>query len=148
MRIVVCALAWVATALFTGAQAAHAPSHKRAGSVDVDIGVVSAKQAALSEPQMGSAAHREAGRRDNYHVVVSLRDINSGQVVADAVVRAEVGPLGMSTQTKSLDLMTINNTASYGNYFIIRSQGPFTVRLWIERPGAARSEAVFSLRRD
>jgi hypothetical protein len=56
----------------------------------------------------------------------------------------------MSAQTKLLDSMTINNATSYGNYFAIPGGGPFTVHLWIERPGASapRTEAVFSLRRD
>jgi len=147
---VVCILALGASALFTGAQAEHTPNHKRAGSYDVDIGVVPAEQARLSEPQMRSAVHREAVRRGDYHLVVSLRDIASGQVVADAVVRAQVGPLGMSSETKLLDAMAINSAASYGNYFAIPGRGPYTVHLWIERSGAstARSEAVFSLRRD
>lgn len=149
-RIVVGILALVASALFTAVQAAHVPNHMRAGSYDVDIGVVPAQQARLSESQMGSAAHREAVRRGEYHVVASLRDINSGQVVADAFVRAQVGPVGMSAQTKLLDAMTINNAAYYGNYFAIPGRGPFTVHLWIERKGAsgAATEVVFSLRRD
>jgi hypothetical protein len=92
LRHVVCISALTAAALFSAAQAAHVPNHERAGSYDVDIGVVPAEQVRLAEPQMGSAAHRGAARRGDYHVVVSLRDISSGQVVADAVVRAQVGP--------------------------------------------------------
>lgn len=149
-RSVVCILAMLAVAPIIAAYAEHIPSHQRAGSYDVDIGVVPAAQARVTESRMGSAPHREAVRRGEYHVVVSLRDISSRQVVADAVVRAQVGPLGMSAQTKSLDSMTINDAASYGNYFAIPGRGPFTVHLWIEHPGAsaARTEAVFSLRRN
>ena len=150
-RIVILIVTWAAMGVFSVAHAAHSPNHKRAGSYDIDIGVVPAEQARASEPQMGAAAHRDAVKRDSYHLVVSLRDINSGQHVADAVVRARVGPrwIGSGT-TKLLESMTINDSASYGNYFVIPGRNPFKVHLWIERPGApaSRSEAVFSLRRN
>ena len=131
------------------AGASHAPTHKSVGSYDVNVGVVSAAQAQLSPSQMGSAAHGEAARRGDYHLVVSMRDVKSGQVVANATIRAQVGPLGMSAQTKSLDAMIVNGEASYGNYFAIPGRESYTVHLWIEGSGAsaAHTEAVFTLRR-
>ena len=140
----------VALALSNPVQADHAPTHKRVGSYDVNIGVVSAGQTQLSPSQMGSEAHRGAARRGDYHLVASVRDVKSGQMVADATVRAQVGPLGMSSQTKSLDAMVVNGEASYGNYFAIPGREPYTVHLWIEGSGAstANSEAVFTLRRN
>lgn len=140
----------VALALSNPVQADHAPTHKRVASYDVNIGVVSAGQAQLSPSQMGSEAHRGATRRGDYHLVASVRDVKSGQMVTDATVRAQVGPLGMSSQTKSLDAMVVNGEASYGNYFAIPGREPYTVHLWIEGSGAsaAHSEAVFTLRRN
>lgn len=99
---------------------------------------------------MDSAAHGEAARRGDYHLVASVRDRKSGQVVANASIRAEVGPLGMSSQTKSLDAMVVNGEASYGNYFAIPGRESYTVHLWIEGSGAsaAHSEAEFTLHRN
>ena len=146
---VVLASSMVALASSNPVRAAHAPTHKSVGSYDLNIGIVPAAQAQLLPSQMGSAAHREAARRGDYHLVASVRDIKSGQVVADAAIRAQVGPLGMSTQTKSLDAMIVNGEASYGNYFAIPGRESYSVHLWIEGSGAsaAHTEAVFTLRR-
>ncbi len=146
---VVLAVSVLALASSNPAGASHAPTHKSVGSYDVNVGVVSAAQAQLSPSQMGSAAHGEAARRGDYHLVVSVRDVKTGQVVANATIRAEVGPLGMSAQTKSLDAMIVNGEASYGNYFAIPGRESYTVHLWIDGPGAlgAHNEAVFTLRR-
>lgn len=140
----------VALALCNPVRAAHAPTHKRIGSYDINIGVVSAVQAQLTPSQMGSEVHRSAAGRREYHVVASVRDVTSGDLVANATIRAQVGPLGMSTQTKSLDAMVVNGEASYGNYFAIPGREPYTVHLWIEGSGASavHSEAVFTLRRN
>ena len=140
----------LALALPNPARAAHSPTHQSVGSFDVNIGVVPAAQAQLSASQMGSTGHGEAARRGDYHLVVSVRDVKSSQVVTNATVRAQVGPLGMSTQTKSLDAMIVNGEASYGNYFVIPGRESYTVHLWIDGPGAlgAHSEAVFTLRRN
>ena len=139
-----------AMVLSNPARASHALTHKSVGNYDVNIGIVPAAQAQLSPAQMGSAAHGEAARRGDYHLVASVRDVKSGQVVANASIRAEVGPLGMSSQTKSLDAMVVNGEASYGNYFAIPGRESYTVHLWIEGSGAsaAHSEVMFTLRRN
>lgn len=147
---VVLAVSVVALASSNPVRAAHAPTHKSVGFYDVNIGVVPAAQAQLSPSPMGSTGHREAARRGDYHLVASVRDVKSGQVVTNATIRAEVGPLGMSSQTKSLDAMVVNGEASYGNYFTIPGRDSYTVHLWIEGAGAsaAHSEVVLTLSRN
>jgi hypothetical protein len=47
-----------------------------------------------------------------------------------------------------LDLVTLNNTKSYGNYFRMTGDNPYTITVRVRRPGAPRAvEASFDFKR-
>lgn len=126
--------------------AADAPSRQRVGPYEITVAFVPPTNARFAEPDRGSATHREAMRRGEYHLVVTLREVRSGQLVADARIQAEVRPTGMDAHSEILDRMIVDQTPAYGNYFAIPAHGPYTVRLWIEH--GRHVEATFAFDRE
>lgn len=79
------------------------------------------------------------------HLVVTLFDNVTGQRITDAFVEAEVVELGLTPQRKDLEMMHIADTVSYGNYFSLKSEGPYRLRLKIRLPEREKVvEATFS----
>jgi hypothetical protein len=76
---------------------------------------------------------------DQYYVTVSLFDANNGQRLADAAVRARVTTLAGAGPEKALELSTVPNAQTYGNYFAMGGTGPYQITLRIGRPGMADS---------
>ena len=82
--------------------------------------------------------------KDYYHVNISLFDAKTTAVIADAQVEARVSGSRAGGETKKLELMAINNTISYGNYFRIPRNAPYAVTVQIRKPDAPRAiEAKF-----
>jgi cytochrome c5 len=73
---------------------------------------------------------------DQYYVTIALFDAASGKRITDAVVRARVSTASSAGPQKALDLVTVTDAATYGNYFAIGGTGPFEIAVRIKRPGA------------
>jgi len=83
-----------------------------------------------------------------YHLSISLFDSKTRAAITDAQVEASATEPVSGGQTKKLELVTLNNAQSYGNYFRMPSDNPYTVTVRIRRPGAPRAvEATFDFRR-
>lgn len=127
-------------------RAADAPQRQRVGPYEIAVAVVPPATARLAAPDRGTTTHQEAMRRGEYHLVVTLRDVRSGQLVADARIEAEVRPSGMDAHRRMLDRLVVEETPAYGEYFAIPAHGPYTVRLWIEH--GRHVEATFAVERE
>ena len=77
-----------------------------------------------------------------YHFNVSLYTWPGS---ADAGARVQVRwTLGAGTQTKVLEPMAINDTASYGNYLRLRAHKPYRFTVRVQKAGYATfTEAKF-----
>jgi len=80
-----------------------------------------------------SQAHRD-------HVIVALFDDATGQRIEDAKVTGNVMELGLGSEQKELESMTIADTVTYGNYFRMPGNDTYHIKLWIRLPD--RSEVV------
>jgi cytochrome c5 len=72
-----------------------------------------------------------------YYVTVALFDVNNGQRIADAVVRARVSTTMGAGPEKTLEPMTIASSPTYGNYFVMAGAGPYTITVHIRRPSTS-----------
>jgi hypothetical protein len=73
--------------------------------------------------------------RGTHHLTVALYDATTSKSIPIAIVSATVTRLGLSQETKTLDVMKINNTISYGNYFNMPPDDtPYRIALAIRRP--------------
>lgn len=92
-----------------------------------------------------AAAHPEAtmhgGKKGggSHHVMISIIDRKSGQQIANAVVEARVGELGLSVTSKKLEPMRIAGTTTYGNYFPMNGPGPFRIDVEFRPAGASQA---------
>ena len=95
------------------------PQHKTVNGIDVFYGVVPANivQAHIREHGATPMHRKSFFARDLQHLVVTLYDAKTAQRISDASVSATITPLGMNPQTKNLEVMKIDDTISYGNYF-------------------------------
>lgn len=88
-----------------------------------------------------------AAQRRQYHVVVALFDVATGERISDAQVTVRVTPLGLAGEDKRLQPMQIGDAPSYGNYFAMPGKGPFRIVVRAQRPSSMRhAEAVFEHR--
>jgi cytochrome c5 len=86
--------------------------------------------------------------KGHYHVNVSLFDSKTRAAITDAQVEASAKEPVSGGQTKALELVTFNNTKSYGNYFRMTGSNPYTITVRVLRPGAPRAvEASFDFKR-
>jgi cytochrome c5 len=72
-----------------------------------------------------------------YYVTVALFDAPSGQRIDDAVVKARVSTTIGAGAEKTLEPMTIANSLSYGNYFVMGGVGPYKITVHVRRPSAS-----------
>lgn len=143
------ALVVIALASFNAiAAAADAPeNYQVVDGVAIYLGVMPAQIV-----QGHSKEHPEArmhggvptrGSRD--HVVVALFDSATGQRIENAQVTGSVMELGLGSERKKLEPMTIAGTVTYGNYFNIPANNTYHIKLWIRRPGEENGiEAQFT----
>ena len=119
--------------------APHAGNRKVVAGTEIYLGVISAQ--ALRQQHRGrvdaeSTMHGGIPRgEDDYHLNVSLYDSANGAPITDATVAATVSDPMMGGQTKSLELMAIGDSISYGNYFRIAGPNPLTITVRVYRPG-------------
>jgi hypothetical protein len=124
------------------AQAADRWNHETAYGLSVYLGVLPAAMVARAHP----ADHPEIemhdgpppGRHDQ-HVSVAIFNVATGERVEDATVEARVAPLGLAAVARPLEPMAIADTITYGNYFAMREDGRYWIRILVTPAGAART---------
>jgi hypothetical protein len=148
---------WLALSVATLCSAFAAPSaaqsepFRTVEGLSVYLGVI---PAAMMQHQLktgtGMALHGGPPPGEHaYHVTVAVFDAASGERVQDVGVRARVSGLGLSGPEKKLDPMTIADTVTYGNYFIMPPNDTYRVQVEIRRLGQAepvRTEFVYDHR--
>lgn len=120
--------------------AAEAPNpyHKLVNGTDIYLGVV------RSEAMPAGPAQASAPKGKGYqHVNISLFDAKTKLAITDAQVKVKVSdPIGL--ETKTLDVISANNTTSYGGYFRMANPNPYAITVQIQRPGKGQvTEARF-----
>jgi hypothetical protein len=130
------ALLAIVTAL-TGAAAAG-DYYKTAGNLAVYLGVLPAEMVQGHSPEHseGKMHGGVPSAKRQHHVVVAVFDAKDGSRITDAAVKARVAEIGLGPVEKKLELMTIDKTISYGNYFSMGSPGPYRIEIEIIRPGS------------
>jgi cytochrome c5 len=113
---------------------------------------ISSAESIRTQYSKGSAEHAMHGGiptgKGYYHLNVSLFDGKTRAAITDAQVEASATEPVSGGQTKKLELVTLGNAQSYGNYFRMTSDNPYTVTVRIRRPGAPRAiEATFYFKR-
>jgi hypothetical protein len=119
--------------------AVPAANRKAVGGVEVYLGIVSADSLRAQHPKGDAEAMMHGGvprGRDYYHVNISLIDSATKADVADASIEVTVESPGMSVETKTLELMAVENRISYGQYFRMPGKDPYSITVRIQRPGA------------
>jgi len=128
---------------------AGAPRYKVVGGMEVDLGIVPAETLRLF-PEESTERTMHGGVPDGagyYHLNVTLLDAKTKAPVSDAKVKVRVTQAGMSSVTKTLDAVTINNAPSYGNYFRMHWNSSYRITVDISRPGAkAPTQVTFQHR--
>ena len=115
------------------------PHHKRVGGVDVYLGIAPAATA--------PAAQKGPRGKGYYYLNISLRDDSTGAFIKDAQVEARAANAVTGGETKKLEPVTLNDAASYGNFFRIEGNEPYTITVRVRRPGDdGRLEASFEFK--
>ena len=123
--------------------------HKTVGGVEVYLGFVSAeKLRGYPEGSVERLMHGGVPKGSgNYHVNVSLLDRASNAPIRDAKVEVQVEQPGMSSETKPLEAVIVNNAQSYGNYVKLRPKTQYVVTVRARVPNSpAPVEARFEHR--
>lgn len=111
--------------------AAADPHHKVVEGMDVYLGMMRADA-------MRSQVKGVPSGKDYYHLNISLADNKTQVPIGDARVTMRISD-GMSTQTRTLNLLAANNAVSWGNYFRLDKGNVYSIRTEIKRPGAAET---------
>ena len=120
---------------------ATGPNYKIVDGMDIYLGVATAES--IREHHVKGDPERSMhkgvpGRKDSYHVNITLLDRKTKAAIADALVEVKVADPVMGGETKTLELMAFNHAISYGNYFRMPGKDPYTITVHIRRPGISR----------
>jgi cytochrome c5 len=74
------------------------------------------------------------GGAGQYHVNISLFDAKSGAAITDAQVEVQVDEVGMTSESKKLEPMVINNAPGYGNYFRMKARASYLITVRVRKP--------------
>ena len=138
-------------AVATAAEPASPPDplRKTIAGTEILLGVVSAeaiRSHAAAEPVEAAMHNGVPSGKGYYHLNISLHDSASNAEIKNAQVDARVAT-PLAGETRHLQLMQINGNTSYGGYFHMAQQGPYTITITVHRPGAPRAiEAQFAYR--
>lgn len=119
-------------------------NYKITDGIEVYLGVVSA-DSLRNRPKGGKESTMHGGvprGKDYYHLSISLFDRKSRTVISDAKVEVKAAEPVMGGETKKLEPVMVGNLKSYGNYFRMASENPYTITVNIQRPGMARAAQV------
>ena len=122
-----------------GALAADDQPYRTVDGLNVYLGVL---PSAMKQQQTKSGMPRHAAPpgKQSYHVTVAVFDAASGERRQDIDVRARVAGRGLGGSEKVLLPMTIADTLTYGNFFIMPPNDTYRIQVEIRRPG--RTEPV------
>ena len=131
----------------SGPPAAPDRNRKVVDGTEVHLGIVSAEsiraRSSKGTPEYAMHGGIPTGK-GYYHVNISLFDSKTKAAITDARVEASVKEPVSGGDTKPLELVTLNNAKSYGNYFRMSGSNPYAITVRIQRPGAPRAiEAAF-----
>ena len=107
---------------------------KHADGLAVYLGVLPAQL--LRGPSNGHLATMHGGLppgSGSHHVVIAVYDERTGKQFDNATVEAAVASLGMGETRRALEAMKIANTTTYGNFFPMDGQGPYTISVSIRQ---------------
>jgi cytochrome c5 len=125
-------------------------NHRIVDGTEVFLGVVSAESLRAQHPKPDKESKMHGGipgGKNYYHVNVSLFDSKTKAAITDAQVEASVSEPVAGGETKKLELVRLNNAQSYGNYFRMSSNNPYTITVRIRKPGSSRAiEAKFDFK--
>jgi hypothetical protein len=126
---------------FGGRPAARAddnPFHKTVGGIEAYFGLVPAvivRGHPTAHPESTMHGGPPKGRYE-YHIVVALFEVSTGERITDAKVNARISGLGLSGADLLLEPMKIAETISYGGYGTFASAGRYDIRVDVARPGS------------
>lgn len=86
---------------------------------------------------------REGVTTREQHLVVTLVDQASGQRIEDADVAARLRHEGHAGSFRPLEPMEIADTITYGNFFSMPDEGPYSLQFRINRLGEPTTEVEF-----
>lgn len=123
--------------------------HVTVGGMEVYLGLTSAE--VLRAHPKGAAERSMHGGipagADQYHVNVSLFDASSGAAIADAQVEVQIEEVGMTSESKPLESMTMKDAPSYGSWFRLRGKTAYRITVRVKKPDSAQPvEARFEHR--
>lgn len=111
------------------------------GGMTIDLGVVPAElvKGHSTEPHDPGALHGGTpADSSSHHIVVALFDAKTGARITDARIHAGVGDRSYNHKPDTwLEPMRINDTLTYGNFFLMQGPGEWRIHLEIFRPGLA-----------
>ncbi len=145
----VTALSWT----FAGPSVAESEGSRTVEGLSVYLGVLPAamvRQQLKTGEGTGTILHGGPPPGAHvYHVTVAVFDAASGERRQDLNVRARISGRGLSGPEKALLPMTIAETVTYGNYFVLPPNETYKVQVEIRRPGRAepaRADFVYEHR--
>ena len=93
------------------------------------------------ERAMHGGVPRGAG---HYHVSVSVVDVASKAPIAGAKAEIRIDDPGISSETTTLEPITINNAPSYGNYIKLKRKTQYLLTVKVQKPDSPHAiEARF-----
>jgi len=126
------------------------PNRKIVNGTEIYLGIVSAEsmRAQYSKGTPESSMHGGIpSRKGYYHVNVSLFDGKTRAAITDARVEVSVREPVSGGETKELELVTLSNLKSYGNYFRMSGKNTYAITVRVRKPGASRAiEAKFQFK--
>jgi hypothetical protein len=138
-------LAFFMVVITAPARSDHIAQHKNVNGMDVYYGIVPAQvvQAHIKEHGQQPMDKKSLFAKGAHHLVVTLYDAKTSQRITDATITATVTPLGLSPESKSLEIMKVADALSYGNYFNMPAgDTPYRIDLLIKRPADHSSTSV------
>ena len=117
---------------------ARDPHHRVVGGVAIDLGIMLAESVAVQPKPSG---------KGYYYVNVALHDAATKAEIKDAQVEARAANPVTGGDSKKLKAATINNAASYGEFFRMQGKEPYTITVQVRRgSSAAPIEAKFDFK--
>jgi len=123
----------LALAALVAAAAADTDRYKVVDGVAIYLGLIPAEMV-LGHPRQFPEKEMHGGipqSKDRFHVVIALFDDATGKRIGGAQIIATVSEIGSTGQRKALEPMSIHNTKTYGNWFILSGHGPYRIQLEI-----------------
>jgi len=122
------------------AAAQNLSQSKVVDGIEIDWGVFPAKDIPLPGPANEAMHGGPPPGRNEYHLTVSLRNAKTGRQIGDAQVTASMHEVGVSGPWRTMQIMRIGSTVTYGGYFWMNEQSsvPYRIQLRIALPQLGR----------